>query len=128
MILQILLQQSSYRNNGLISCVIVSDDSIGCSLGMDDLATAHVDCHMTCITDQVTCLCIRIADFLTAASLGTGKTWDADSEVCIDIAGKSTTVCTGIRVFSTPDIWFSDKLHGIVHDIRTADIRSLWWI
>ena len=87
---------------------------------MDNLPSAHINCHMTGIADNVTWLGILIAHF-TSCPLQCHRTvWQADSKVGINALDKSGTVRSIGETLAAPYIRVSNKLAGIRYDITST--------
>ena len=63
---------------------------ISCLRRMDHLSAANIDSHVPGVTYHISRL--RIADRLTAAALGAGRTSDADSGNAVAILNETGTV------------------------------------
>ena len=83
---------------------------------MYDRTTAHVDCYMTGVTDDITRLGLGVGYAHTTASHRTGGMWQADTEVCIYGFDKSGTVRTIGQALAAPYIRVADKLGRIGYD------------
>lgn len=87
---------------------------------MDNLAIAHINCHMPCIANQVASLGIGVTHFLPHGTLGIGIAGDVDAKMRIHIAGKPAAVSPGIRVFAPPYIRVPHKRQSIIDHAAAA--------
>ena len=87
---------------------------------MDNLPSAHINCHMTGIADNVTWLGILIAYFTSGTLQCHGTVWQADSKVGIDTFNESGTICSISQALAAPYIRVSNKLTGIRYYIAST--------
>ena len=87
---------------------------------MYDLSVAHINSHMSTVTDQISRLCICVGYFCTCILLFIGSSRKAYTKVGIYTLYKTGAVCTVGKACSAPYIRISDKLCGIIYNGRTG--------
>ena len=95
---------------------------------MDDLAVTDIDCHVTRIADNVSRLCILIADRLSTVPLFIRGTRQRDAKMLIYCHDKIGTISSLGQAGSAQHIRVAQKLAGITYHIAATDARGVGWI